>query len=280
VAFVAQPSNNLCRCLQDEAKEEFERELSFQSDQHTAKKAIGGGTKTLAERLSQSLRDPLRSKDYLGTVDKGEITIDCHHHSKIIRFKNRKGYLSKDAMGSLTELIQLSDTNWYEKFSILKGGEEGFCAGLLPAQGPHQIGLHADLDAKCLQYRLGWLIARSKRRRMAILDGPCLGAGATMALSHWSPDEAEAFKAQTLGANTQETTSEKSQQKDGKHLRIATGRLQLSFQNAHFLGAEKLSDISMEGLSNISMRRRPGGGVGLGDFSMEGLGDFSMDGVG
>ena len=167
--------------MQDEAKEEFERELSFQSEQDAAKKPIGGGTKTLAERLSQSLRDPLRSKDYLGTVDKGEITIDCHHHSKIISFKNRKGYLSKNAIENMIDLIQLSDTNWYEKFSILKGGEEGFCAGLVASQNPHLSGRHRDLDAQCLQYRLGWLIARSKRRRMAILDGPCLGAGAASA---------------------------------------------------------------------------------------------------
>lgn len=194
--------------MQDEAKEEFERELSFQSEHDAAKKPIGGGTKTLAERLSQSLRDPLRSKDYLGTVEKGEITIDCHHHSKIISFKNRKGYLSKNAIENMIDLIQLSDTNWYEKFSILKGGEEGFCAGLVASQNPHLNGRHRDLDAQCLQYRLGWLIARSKRRRMAILDGPCLGAGAAMALSHWNPDEADAFKAQALGIDTQGTKGE------------------------------------------------------------------------
>ena len=88
----------------------MERELSFQPE-GAAKKAIGGGTKTLAQRLSQSLRDPLRSKDYCGTVDKGEITIDCHHHSKVIMFKNRKGYLSPSAMENLTGLRLLLDAS-------------------------------------------------------------------------------------------------------------------------------------------------------------------------
>ena len=36
--------------------------------------------------------------------------------------------------------------------------------------------------------------ARSKRRRIAILDGPCLGAGAAMALCHFNPDDANNFK--------------------------------------------------------------------------------------
>ena len=79
--------------------EDMEPELSF--GQNKKSRPIGGGTKTLAERLSQSLRDPLRSKDYLGTVDKGEIMIDCHHHSKVISFKNKKGYLSQHAMEQL-----------------------------------------------------------------------------------------------------------------------------------------------------------------------------------
>lgn len=90
------------------AEEDFERELSFQPE-GAAKKPIGGGTKTLAQRLSQSLRDPLRSKDYCGTVDKGEITIDCHHHSKVVMFKNRKGYLSPSAMENLTGVLPLPD---------------------------------------------------------------------------------------------------------------------------------------------------------------------------
>ena len=51
----------------------------------------------------------------------------------------------------------MSDTNWYEKFSILKGGEDGFCAGLLPAP-THPTGRHRDLDVQGLQYRLCWLI--------------------------------------------------------------------------------------------------------------------------
>lgn len=219
----------------EDGKEDLERELSFQTDHAATKKGAGGGTKTLAQRLSQSLRDPLRSKDYLGTVDKGEFTIDCHHHSKVIVFKNRKGYLSPNAMENLTgphffhtcclprcplrtvcrsllvialasgvfspllrtcpskpctsavladrkvrwiqcacrmiktyadagcsgaELIQVSDTNWYERFSILKGGEEGFCAGLLPLQANKDTSLHRDLDMdnQALQYRLNWLI--------------------------------------------------------------------------------------------------------------------------
>jgi hypothetical protein len=87
-----------------EGKEDFEPELSFQTDGGDGKPMGGTGTQTLAQRLSQSLRDPLRSKDYLGTYDKGEITIDCHHHSKVIMFKNRKGYLSTNAMENLTGL--------------------------------------------------------------------------------------------------------------------------------------------------------------------------------
>ena len=35
--------------------------------------------------------------------------------------------------------------------------------------------------------------ARSTKRRIALLDGPCLGAGAAMALNHWHPDAAIAF---------------------------------------------------------------------------------------
>ena len=48
----------------------------------------------------------------------------------------------------------------------------------------------------------GWgaLAARSKKRRIAMLDGPCLGAGAAMALNHWNPDAAVAFHRQ-LGTN-------------------------------------------------------------------------------
>ena len=42
-------------------------------------------------------------------MDKGEITIDCHHHSKVIMFKNRKGYLSPSAMENLTGLRLLLD---------------------------------------------------------------------------------------------------------------------------------------------------------------------------
>jgi hypothetical protein len=55
------------------------------------------------------------------------------------------------------ELIQLSDTNWYEKFSILKGGAEGFCAGLLPEKAHHADG-RRDLEAQGMLYRLGWLL--------------------------------------------------------------------------------------------------------------------------
>ena len=123
-----------------------------------------------------------------------------------------------------------------------------------------------------------------------------------MALSHWNPDEADAFKAQTLGNTTKgapppllpphpppplhlhhtstpvsrtlfsnilivvavhvrsarrttstplmltrgrvpsaETPSASSLQQAGNHLRIATGRVQLSFQNAHFLGGYPVS---------------------------------------
>jgi enoyl-CoA hydratase/carnithine racemase len=246
----------LNKLRQQEKGEEdnLERELSFQPE-GAPKKAIGGGTKTLAQRLSQSLRDPLRSKDYCGTVDKGEITIDCHHHSKVIMFKNRKGYLSPSAMENLTELIQLSDTNWYEKFSILKGGAEGFCAGLLPEKAHHADG-RRDLEAQGMLYRLGWLLARSKKRRIAMLDGPCLGAGAAMALNHWNPDAAVAFHRQ-LGTNgaaghasnqggkavqtnqreRNSLTDSSFKSKPVEHIRIGTGRMQLSFQNAHFLGA-------------------------------------------
>jgi len=73
---------------------------------------MGQGTQTLAQRLSQSLRDPLRAKDFLGQVAKGDVLIDCHHHSKVLSFKNRKAILSDDAMANLIDVIQLSDTNW------------------------------------------------------------------------------------------------------------------------------------------------------------------------
>jgi len=65
------------------------------------------------------------------------------------------GFLTQDGGA---ELIQISDMNWFEKFGILKGGEEGFCAGLPPLQGNKDAGLHRDLDHQGLQYRLNWLI--------------------------------------------------------------------------------------------------------------------------
>lgn len=73
------------------------------------------------------------------------------------------------------------------------------------------LGVHLVCTIECCSVRLsapdGWghsghsgLAARSKKRRIAMLDGPCLGAGAAMALNHWNPDAAVAFHRQ-LGTN-------------------------------------------------------------------------------
>eukprot|EP00802_Teleaulax_amphioxeia_P004913 Tamp_04917.p1 GENE.Tamp_04917~~Tamp_04917.p1 ORF type:complete len:357 (-),score=83.99 Tamp_04917:219-1289(-) len=79
--------------------------------------------------------------------------------------------------------------------------------------------------------------ARSTKRRIALLDGPCLGAGAAMALNHWHPDAAIAFsqhlETQKAGGKAVEHQQKK---KTVEHLRIGSGRMQMSFQNAHFLG--------------------------------------------
>eukprot|EP00960_Hanusia_phi_P074809 768320-Hanusia_phi.AAC.7 len=159
----------------------------------------GHGTKTLAQRLSQSLRDPLRSKDFLGQVDKGEIMVLSGYS-----FKNRRGTLSEEALRSLKEIIQLSDCNWYEKFTIFKGGEDSFCMGLdirtlamNRENRPHEVQnilhhtfnnlvLRNKVDPQHVQYQLGWIIAKSSKKRLALLDGHCIGAGAALALAHTS----------------------------------------------------------------------------------------------
>ncbi|KAJ1471963.1 ClpP/crotonase-like domain-containing protein [Baffinella frigidus] len=183
---------------------------------------ITKGTQTLAQRLSQSLRDPLRAKDFLGHVAKGELLIDCHHHSKVLSFKNRKAILSDDAMSNLIEVIQLSDTNWYEKFSILKGGEDNFCTGADPRTIAANLAVDSSSGALKDQllrvsqaYLLTYLITLSPKQRIAILDGHCIGQGAALALAH------------THQANGTST---------GRHLRVATNRTVLSFQHAHFMG--------------------------------------------
>lgn len=135
----------------------------------------------------------------------------------------------------LADIIKISDTNWYEKFSILKGGGESFCAGLIPPPAS-TAGRYRDAEVQGLLYRLAWLIARSNRRRIAVLTGPCLGAGAAIALSHWNPDEAQAFKLSTLGQDGRAMEARTPASVGANHLRIGTGQMQLSFQNAYFLG--------------------------------------------
>ena len=54
-----------------------------------------------------------------------------------------------------------------------------------------------------------------------------------MALNHWNPNEAQAFKLSTLG---DDAASEKPKPSRVNHLRIGTGQMHMSFQNAHFLG--------------------------------------------
>mmetsp|Transcript_26353 Transcript_26353/g.86589 ORF Transcript_26353/g.86589 Transcript_26353/m.86589 type:complete len:500 (+) Transcript_26353:491-1990(+) len=193
-------------------KAQQDQSSSAHNEESAAPTVAGHGTKTLAQRLSQSLKDPLRSKDFLGQVDKGEIMVDCYHNCKVFSFKNRRGTLSEEALRSLKDIIQLSDCNWYEKFTIFKGGEESFCMGLdVRALAMNRDNRPHELDPQHVQYQLGWIIAKSSKKRLALMDGHCIGAGAALALAHTS--------------------------QSGKgHMRIATSRTVLSFQHAHFLG--------------------------------------------
>jgi len=178
---------------------------------------------TLAMRLSQSLKDPLRSKDFLGQVTKGEIQIDCQHHSKFLTLKNRKGLLTDDAIQNLIELIKISDTNWYEKFGIFKGGEENFCSGSdvreLAAMGIGSPGQQCPQMEKLRgKYELCYLLSKSPKTRLALLDGNCLGAGAGLALAHMAAPSSDKKKPKV------------------QHFRVATDRTVFSLQHAHFLG--------------------------------------------
>jgi len=206
-------------------KESQEGTASEDTGDATAKSRDGakGGTMTLAMRLSQSLKDPLRSKDFLGQVSKGDIQVECHHHSKFMWLKNPRGLLSEDAVSNLSELIQISDTNWYERFGVLKGGEVAFCGGsdsrVLAAMGlAAPEGPCPQMEARRGKYELCYLIAKSPKPRIALMDGNCLGAGAGLVMAHHSvaPD------------------------REGKagleHYRVATDRTIFSLQHAHFLG--------------------------------------------
>ncbi|EKX54278.1 hypothetical protein GUITHDRAFT_99756 [Guillardia theta CCMP2712] len=163
-------------------KAQQDQSSSAHNEESAAPTVAGHGTKTLAQRLSQSLKDPLRSKDFLGQVDK-----DCYHNCKVFSFKNRRGTLSEEALRSLKDIIQLSDCNWYEKFTIFKGGEESFCMGLdVRALAMNRDNRPHELDPQHVQYQLGWIIAKSSKKRLALMDGHCIGAGAALALAHTS----------------------------------------------------------------------------------------------
>jgi len=150
---------------------------------------VGQGTMTLAQRLSQSLKDPLRAPGFLGTVSRGDIEIECHQQCKVILLKNRKGIIDADNLANLVELFQASDTNWYDQFTVFKGGEDNFCMGIdlrslaqwgraMPGKPAQQMELLENL------YQLAFLIAKSPKTRIACIDGHSFGAGAPLALCH------------------------------------------------------------------------------------------------
>lgn len=49
-----------------------------------------------------------------------------------------------------------------------------------------QLTSAGQLDPQHVQYQLGWIIAKSSKKRLALMDGHCIGAGAALALAHTS----------------------------------------------------------------------------------------------
>eukprot|EP00292_Cryptomonas_paramecium_P021550 CAMPEP_0113665022 /NCGR_PEP_ID=MMETSP0038_2-20120614/2064_1 /TAXON_ID=2898 /ORGANISM="Cryptomonas paramecium" /LENGTH=162 /DNA_ID=CAMNT_0000580309 /DNA_START=130 /DNA_END=615 /DNA_ORIENTATION=- /assembly_acc=CAM_ASM_000170 len=105
--------------------------------------ATGQGTMTLAQRLSQTLRDPLRAPDFAGVVSRGDIEVDCHSCCKVVSIKNRAGSITVENIRNLTDVMQIIDTNWYDRWALMTGGHDNFLMGVDlrtlvgPAGGPH-----------------------------------------------------------------------------------------------------------------------------------------------
>jgi len=186
------------------------------------------GTLTLAERLSQSLKDPLRAVGFLGTVTKGETEIHCHETCKVVWIRNRKAIVDTETLGHLAEVIEISDSNWYDKFTVFRGDEDNFCRGLdvrsLHGFGKPRAGSHAEqMPVLESLFRLSYLISRSPKTRIAVIDGMSLGAGASLAVCHLNVDG---------GAH------------GARNFSIASTRTVFSIQASHFLGMFPLCGAS------------------------------------